>query len=51
MDKDEMTLLGKMVRIHLLDATPILHDKPPPRWGLIFVVVILAMLVYIACFK
>jgi hypothetical protein len=38
-----MSLLGRMVRIHILSATPILYGKPPFRWGLTIILIVLIL--------
>jgi hypothetical protein len=43
-----MTLLGKIVRLHILEATPLVYARPP-RWGLIliFAVITFVLLKYL----
>lgn len=45
MDKDEMSLLGRMMKFHILSATPILYAKPQARWPLILSIIIIIVLV------
>jgi hypothetical protein len=39
----KLSLFGRMMRIHVLTVTPILYNKPPIRWGLIFALFIIVI--------
>lgn len=39
------SLLGRMMRVHMLEATPVLYARAPLRWSLIIILVILVAII------